>query len=272
MRRVAAAAAAAAARRPPPPPPRRATARGAARRRHGRGGRGPAPPPRVDARGGGRAGWERIHLSGLHFTARHGVLAAERALGQRFVVDVVMDARLAAVTVAGGGGGGGGGGGDAAGGAPSPPAPASGAPTEAPPPPFRGAYADDVRATLDYATVYAAVAAIVTGGPAAALVESLAAAVADEVLAGQPLAAAVWVRVTKPHVALGGVVGGVGVEVYRTRLGGGGRAGGLTVARRTTGPTGRRTTRLDLNTHKLCELTVANSYQVVSLYQGGGLV
>lgn len=196
---------------------------------------GPPSPPALVARGD-RSGWERVHLSDLQFTACHGVLPAERQLGQRFVVDIVIDARLAAVTVPEGG--------SAAldtsaavraaghfqstgtSGSRAPtvisatstlrsgPTSASSCPS---PQPFRGWYADDVARTLDYSAVYRRVASIMTTGPPAALVESLAAAVAEDVLTTQPLSQAVWVRVTKPHVALGGVVEGVGVEVYRVR-------------------------------------------------------
>ena len=40
---------------------------------------------------------DRILLNGLHFYARHGALAAERELGQRFLVDLELsvDARPA---------------------------------------------------------------------------------------------------------------------------------------------------------------------------------
>jgi dihydroneopterin aldolase len=38
---------------------------------------------------------DRIHLEGLTFFGRHGVLPAERELGQRFTVDVAIEADLA---------------------------------------------------------------------------------------------------------------------------------------------------------------------------------
>ncbi|GAB0493304.1 hypothetical protein MMPV_004584 [Pyropia vietnamensis] len=207
---------------------RRAATRSAAGMTSGGGG-GLPPPFHVvgspSARGQHTAGWERIHLTGLTFHARHGVFPAEQALGQRFVVDVMIDARLDAVTVARAAG---------AGGGTTPPATTPEATTSAGTlaaartmgtaatavhPPFQGVYADRVSQTLDYSAVYATVARVVTAEPPAALVESLAAAVADGVLATQPLAIGVWVRVAKPHVALGGVLDSVGVEVYRVRVG-----------------------------------------------------
>lgn len=229
---------------------RRAATRSAAGIASGGGGELPRPSSlagSLAARGPHTAGWERIHLTGLTFHARHGVLPAEQALGQRFVVDVVIDARLDAVTVARVA---------AAGGSTAPPAttPESttsagtlaadatmGTATKALHPPFQGVYVDRVSQTLDYSAVYSTVARVLTAEPPAALVESLAAAVADGVLATQPLAVGVCVRVAKPHVALGGVLESVGVEVYRVRVesaeeeGGGGKEGAVGVGASATG-------------------------------------
>ena len=75
---------------------------------------------------------------------------------------------------------------------------------------------DDLSATVDYSKVYESVKTIVEGRPLE-LVESVAERVAAAVLDGEGRAEDVWVRVTKPHVALGGVLGGAGVEIFRTK-------------------------------------------------------
>ena len=39
---------------------------------------------------------DKIHMRGMTFTGFHGVLDAERALGQKFVVDVTMSTDITA--------------------------------------------------------------------------------------------------------------------------------------------------------------------------------
>jgi dihydroneopterin aldolase len=75
---------------------------------------------------------------------------------------------------------------------------------------------DDLARTIDYGLLYDAVADVV-GGPSRNLLESLAAAVADEVLARFPTVDAVVVRVRKPAVRLGGPLDHASVEIHRGR-------------------------------------------------------
>ena len=75
---------------------------------------------------------------------------------------------------------------------------------------------DDLRDTVDYSRVYRSVKETVEG-PSRNLLESLAEAVAQELLRTFPLDG-VRVRVTKPHVPIkGAVLEGAGVEVHRRR-------------------------------------------------------
>lgn len=75
---------------------------------------------------------------------------------------------------------------------------------------------DELARTVDYGRVHARVAAIVTG-ERHRLIEALAHRLARDVLAQEPLVAAVKVRVHKPHAPLPGVVGDVYVEVEHAR-------------------------------------------------------
>ncbi len=75
---------------------------------------------------------------------------------------------------------------------------------------------DDLAKTVDYARVYARVAALMTG-ERRRLIETLAHDAARVVLLGEPLLDAVTVRVHKPHAPLPGVVGDVFVEVRHAR-------------------------------------------------------
>jgi dihydroneopterin aldolase len=74
---------------------------------------------------------------------------------------------------------------------------------------------DDLADTADYAALADAVAAIVAGPPVA-LLERLAALIADRALA-EPLARAVTVTVRKPHVALAHPVAATAVTLRRER-------------------------------------------------------
>ena len=76
-------------------------------------------------------------------------------------------------------------------------------PTHPPGPPLRLPPARDIRG-------------IVEGEPAQ-LIEAVAERVAARVLATQQRVSAVQVAIHKPHVAVGGVVASLGVEVTRTR-------------------------------------------------------
>lgn len=74
---------------------------------------------------------------------------------------------------------------------------------------------DDLADTVDYAALADTVAAIVAGPPVA-LLERLAALIADRALA-EPLARAVTVTVRKPHVALPHPVAATAVTLRRER-------------------------------------------------------
>jgi dihydroneopterin aldolase len=122
---------------------------------------------------------DEVFLEGLRFYAYHGVNPEERALGQRFVVDVRLVADLR----------------DAG----------------------RG---DDLTRTINYSAVYKRVRAIVEETPRD-LIEAVAEAIAEDLLAAFPPAEAVTVTVRKPDVALKGAIfdpgGGAGVCIHRTR-------------------------------------------------------
>lgn len=73
---------------------------------------------------------------------------------------------------------------------------------------------DDLDATVNYVDVYTAVKDIVEEQEFD-LVESLAEAVAQQILSAYDLERVV-VRVRKPHAPIGGITGGVEVEIIRT--------------------------------------------------------
>ncbi len=115
-----------------------------------------------------------VAIEGLEVFGRHGVLDAERELGQRFVVDVRLEL--------------------------------AGCP---------GAATDRLEDTVDYARLADEIAAVVAGPPVA-LLERLAARIAEAALA-EPLAERVAVTVRKPHVALAHPVSATAVTLRRTR-------------------------------------------------------
>lgn len=79
----------------------------------------------------------------------------------------------------------------------------------------RAAASDDLGDTVDYAALAAAIAGIVAGPPSA-LLEHLAARIADRALA-EPHAREVRVTVRKPHVALPQPVSETAVTLARRR-------------------------------------------------------
>jgi dihydroneopterin aldolase len=79
----------------------------------------------------------------------------------------------------------------------------------------RAAASDDLADTVDYAALADAVAAIVAGEPVA-LLEHLAARIADRALA-EPHAASVVVTIHKPHVAIARVIDETAVTLTRLR-------------------------------------------------------
>ena len=114
---------------------------------------------------------ERIQLYGFH-----GVHPEERALGQRFTVDVRVACDL----------------------------------TEA-------ARRDELEATISYSAIYRIVKAIVEG-PRRLLLESLAGAIVDAILAEFPAATAAEVTVRKPGAPVqGAVFDAAGVTIRRQR-------------------------------------------------------
>ena len=122
---------------------------------------------------------DTVALSGLAFYARHGVLDAERTLGQKFVVDLHMHVPTSMTSEA--------------------------------------AASDDVQDTVDYAAVFEQVRGVVQEGPTRNLIETVAHDVALGVLASQPRVVGVDVTVSKPHVALPVVLDCSSVTVRRRR-------------------------------------------------------
>jgi dihydroneopterin aldolase len=75
---------------------------------------------------------------------------------------------------------------------------------------------DALARTIDYGALFAAARDVVEGSHVA-LVEALAERIAAAVLADQPAAQAVTVRVRKPEAPLPGELAWAGVEIRRTR-------------------------------------------------------
>lgn len=75
------------------------------------------------------------------------------------------------------------------------------------------AHSDDIDATINYVDVYTAIKDIVEE-QTFRLIESLAEAIAEQILTAYDLTAVV-VRVRKPHAPIGGIVGTVEVEIRR---------------------------------------------------------
>ena len=76
--------------------------------------------------------------------------------------------------------------------------------------------ADDLRLTVDYGAVFVLVAGIVEGR-SFRLLETLAETIADAILAAQPRADAVVVRVRKMRPPIDGALAWAGVEIRRAR-------------------------------------------------------
>ncbi len=74
---------------------------------------------------------------------------------------------------------------------------------------------DDLNDTVDYVSIYREAKRVVEG-PRAALLEHLAARIGDFALQDARVVAA-RVKIKKPHVAVGGVVDFLGVEIERKR-------------------------------------------------------
>jgi 7,8-dihydroneopterin aldolase/epimerase/oxygenase len=117
---------------------------------------------------------DRITLTGLRVRGWHGVLAAERVLGQEFVVDAVLELDTAAAVAS-----------------------------------------DDIRDTVNYGELAAALAAIVAGEPLN-LIETLAYRLATECLRN-PLVTATEITVHKPHAPVAQQFTDISVTLRRIR-------------------------------------------------------
>ncbi|KAL6785324.1 hypothetical protein ACKKBG_A03380 [Auxenochlorella protothecoides x Auxenochlorella symbiontica] len=76
---------------------------------------------------------------------------------------------------------------------------------------------DDLKDAINYAIIYKTVEGVVTGPPAQ-LLECVAERIASAILSSQSRVNGVRVEVAKPHVAVGGVVEGLGISIYRPRV------------------------------------------------------
>jgi dihydroneopterin aldolase len=121
---------------------------------------------------------DRIILEGMTFYGYHGDRPEERALGQRFVVDLEVGADLA-----------------------------------------RAGDTDELSDTINYSELYEDTRTILEGEPLR-LIEAVAERVATAALARERV---LWVRVrvSKPSVAIPGVLRAAAVEIVRFREGGG---------------------------------------------------
>ena len=109
---------------------------------------------------------DKVLLRGLVFRGFHGVLEAERTLGQTFRVDLALKTNLRAA----------------------------------------GKPEATVADTVDYAKVYALVKEHVERRPPRILLEQLAASICDDILEKQPRVESVECRILKPQVAVPGIV------------------------------------------------------------------
>lgn len=117
----------------------------------------------------------RIHMKGMVFYGHHGDIAEERALGQRFVVDLVLTVDVTEVI-----------------------------------------RTDALNTTVNYVDVYAICQHVVEKEPVK-LIETVAARLADRILAAHPRVSSIDVVVKKPSVPLRGALDYVAVELTRSR-------------------------------------------------------
>lgn len=76
---------------------------------------------------------------------------------------------------------------------------------------------DQIEHSVSYAEMYTQIKMIVEGPPFM-LVESVASAIAKELLGRHSLISDVRVKISKPHVAVEGVVDYLGVEIFRSSI------------------------------------------------------
>jgi len=116
-------------------------------------------------------------MESMRFHGFHGVLPEEKSLGQKFEVDVTMSVCHA-----------------------------------------KAGMSDDISDTVDYAAAYELVRAEVEGKENSKnLIERLGAGIAEKLMRRFGKVQDVTVRVRKPHVAVQGNLGSLGVEVYKER-------------------------------------------------------
>jgi dihydroneopterin aldolase len=122
---------------------------------------------------------DKIHLSDLQFHAYHGVLPAEKSLGQKFLINVELTPTASTLR--------------------------------------RAAKRDDVSLTVDYAEAFNLIKTIVVNGPQRDLIETVGEDICREILKRFRAVDVVRVKVEKPCVAVDGDLRSLGVSLARKR-------------------------------------------------------
>ena len=120
---------------------------------------------------------DKIIMEAMSFHGFHGVLSEEKSLGQKFVVDVTLSVCHK-----------------------------------------KSGISDDIADTVDYASAYLLIKHQVEGkSNAKDLIEKVGNDIAITLLKKFTAVTDVTVRVKKPHVAVSGTLGSLGIEVFRKR-------------------------------------------------------
>ena len=122
---------------------------------------------------------DKIHLNDLQFHAYHGVLPAEKSLGQKFLINVELTPTASTLR--------------------------------------RAAKRDDVSLTVDYAEAFNVIKTIVVNGPQRNLIETVGEDICREILKRFRAVDVVRVKVEKPCVAVDGDLRSLGVSLARKR-------------------------------------------------------
>ena len=122
---------------------------------------------------------DKIHLNDLQFHAYHGVLPAEKSLGQKFLINVELTPTASTLR--------------------------------------RAAKRDDVSLTVDYAEAFNVIKTIVVNGPQRDLIETVGEDICREILKRFRAVDVVRVKVEKPCVAVDGDLRSLGVSLARKR-------------------------------------------------------
>ena len=122
---------------------------------------------------------DKIHLNDLQFHAYHGVLPAEKSLGQKFLINVELTPTASTLR--------------------------------------RAAKRDDVSLTVDYAEAFNVIKTIVVNGPQRDLIETVGEDICSEILKRFRAVDVVRVKVEKPCVAVDGDLRSLGVSLARKR-------------------------------------------------------